>query len=194
MAMSSAIRLSPPALPYFFLVNPSSKYVDLIRTITARGQLRTHPGRLCTELSVGCLETSSWGVLCGTAQGRRRHRGGLGFVPTALPSESAGDRSVLRAAGSQHLSDTLQGELPPIPAHGARCPHPWGCCSARRGCPSACSSASLIGILSPLGGSRQDGSGVTAVTGNACHGDGSGTAGRGTGAAPAGSVCPRWDV
>lgn len=46
---------------FFFLVKPSSKYIDLIRTITARGQLRTHPGPLCTELSVGCLETSSWG-------------------------------------------------------------------------------------------------------------------------------------
>lgn len=116
--------------------------------------------------------------------------GGLGFVPTAVPSASAGDGSVSRAAGSQHLADTLQGEPPPIPAHGAKRPHPWGCCSARRGRPSACSSASLIGILFPLGGSRQDGSGVTAVTGNACRGDGSGMVGRGPGTAPAALCVP----
>lgn len=63
--------------------------------------------------------------------------------------------------------------MPRVPARGARCPRPWGCHQAApRGAPPPCEppSVSLIGILSPLGGSWLGGSGVTAVTGNTATG------------------------
>lgn len=67
--------------------------------------------------------------------------------------------------GSQHLSG---GQLPPLPvAHVV--PQPRG--ASRRGGLVRRSSQILIGIPGARRGSWRDGSGVTAVTGNASHGD-----------------------
>lgn len=99
-----------------------------------------------------------------------------------------------RLSRAEGVSAPCWGQLPPLlPAHLV--PRPQGCppCrSTRRGHPGACSSPSLIGIPSPRGGSWLDGSGVTAVTGNASRGDDGSRRVGSKGTSPPAS--PRWDT